>query len=149
MTIHLKTLVYPCASVYICTPMYTCALCTCVLVHTCIYLCISVHVCTPAYTPLAGSASWTVQDKHSPPDSESEKSQLLSRVCLCDPLDCSPQGSSARGVSRQEQSSCRPGVCANGRFIWKLWGSHRHSSQDQPLGLLLQGSDSRPWGSWA
>ena len=29
---------------------------------------------------------------------------MLSRVRLCDPMDCSPPGSSVRGFSRQEQS---------------------------------------------
>ena len=36
------------------------------------------------------------------PQSESESEVALSRPTLCDPMDCSPPGSSAMGFSRRE-----------------------------------------------
>lgn len=72
-------------------------------------------------------------------------SQSLSHVCL----DCSPQGFSACGSLQAGRAPAGQASVRMAIFIWRLLGSHRHSSPDQPLGLLSQCSDSRPWGSWA
>lgn len=57
-----------CIRAYICTAVYTCAHLY-IPMHTYAHLCMSAH-------PLAGLASRAVQDKDSPPDSESENKSV-------------------------------------------------------------------------
>ena len=73
------------------------SMCIRVHLHTCIYLCITMHICACLHTLWQDWPAGQSKTRTRLLTVKVKTSQSLSRVCLCDPLDCSPQGFSAHG----------------------------------------------------